>query len=98
VTRPGFETDIPTIIELPEDESEYRVWQCKNCGATVLAVGSKSWGGFSVVDTIVVCCETPNIDWAPGADSITLYNDEAPEPEFTRRSRIELALEDIANG
>ena len=79
---------------------DYKVYQCTRCGATILRdtrYTPSTWNWFSDLNSDIPCCDNPNIGWADSR-TITLPDDDIPEPEFPRRSRIELALEDAFHG
>jgi len=77
--------------------SEYFIWRCTNCGASILC-------NTNFREDASGCCtnsnfEMANVEVEKGHNIITLPdNEEIPEPEIPRRSRIELALEDAFRG
>jgi hypothetical protein len=84
---------------------DYKIWKCTNCQTTVLCNRGYSFGlvDFLIISDHISCCDHSDIRWAyvyvDGDDMIILPdNEEIPEPEFPRQSRIELVLEDVANG
>jgi hypothetical protein len=82
---------------------DYRIWKCKNCGATVLCDMRYDGLGrdFREVSENVACCPGSNISWGNvgtvDRDDMVILTDNdvlESEPEFPRQSRVELALED----
>jgi hypothetical protein len=81
----------------------YVIWECRNCRTTVLCKGDKrgNWDSPPRANADMDCCPKADIHWAASdiPSAVELPDDEdIPEPEFPRRSRIELALEDAFHG